>query len=267
MAEIEEIADIHGNVRRLGSLEPDAGMLRAIVEAAEVADEWEDEDIRRAITDPDRVAARKLFGDDWICNQLSFGSCNGWGTSEVISRGRYRRGFRDGLIKLSGSYLYAWMNGNQDNGSNLSDGLRMAELHGAPPQSLVPANLIYRRQMPPTADAEAAKHKGFRLTPLLTLRALRTALAKQDPCVVAIHAGSNFQRLNSQGIAGVDSGRGNHAVCCDDLCLIGGKEVFDMPNSWGLSYGINGRSYLTADHFAQTMSVHGFWTLSTTVEG
>jgi hypothetical protein len=265
--EIEQIVDINGNTRRLGSLAPDTGMLAAFAAAPGAVEEWTDEEIRKAITDPNRKPSRKMFDSTWMCDQLSYGSCNGWGTSGVIARGRYRRGFRDGLKKLSGSYMYAWMNGNQDNGSMLSDGLKVAEEHGAPPLSLVPANLIYRKQMPAGADAAAAKHKGFKLRPVKTIRGLRTALAKQWPCVVAVHAGGNFQRLDSNGIAGADNGRGNHSVCVDDLCIVAGKEVFDMANSWGVQYGQQGRAYLTLKTFEQTFGVHTFWTLPTTQEG
>lgn len=267
MADIEQIIDINGNIRRLGSLEPDTGRMAAFAAMTGAVEEWTDEEIRRAITDPDRKPSRQMFDSKWICDQLSYGSCNGWAAAEVIARGRYRRGFRDGLTKLSGSYLYAWMNGNQDNGSMLSDGIKVAEERGAPSQALVPANLIYRRQMPPTADAEARKHRGFRLRPVKTIRGLRTALAKQWPCVVAVHAGGNFQRLDGNGIAGVDNGRGNHSVCVDDLCIVDGKEVFDMANSWGIGYGYQGRAYLTQRHFEQTFNVHTFWALPTTNEG
>lgn len=266
MIDIEQITDIHGTVRRLGSIAPDAGKLGMLLATAGPAEEYTDEQIRKLITDPDRVAARVTFGDAWICDQLSYGSCNGWATAACIARGRYRRGFRDGLTQLSGSYVYAWINGNRDSGSMLSDGKNAAEIHGAPPSSLVPASLIYRRQMPPNADKEAAKHKGFRLVPLPTIRALRTALAKQNPCVVALQAGGNYQRLDANGVSGVDRGSGNHAVCVDDLCLIGGKEVADHAGSWGLRAFRKGRSYLPFDTFSQTMGPHGFWALRSTEE-
>lgn len=266
MAELDEVIDNDGVVRRLGSLAPDPGRLKAFQEAVDAVEEWTDAEILKAITDPNRIAARLMFGDEWICDQLSFGSCNGWATAALIVRGMYRRGIR-GLTRLSGSYLYAWMNGGRDQGSALSDGLKVAEEKGAPPASVVPANLIYRKQMPAIADAEAAKHKGMRLRPCKTMRALRTALAKGWPCVVAVHAGGNFQRLDGTGTAGVDNGQGNHAVCVDDLVMVGGKERFDMANSWGLRYGAKGRAYLTEKHFAQTFNVHTFWALPTTHEG
>jgi len=266
VADIEQIVDITGQVRRLGSLAPDTGRLRALMANEGPAVEFTDAEIRRLLEDPNRKPARQLFGDEWICNQGSYGSCNGWATAECIARGRWHRGIRDGITRLSGSYIYAWINGNRDQGSMLTDGREAAEKYGAPPADMVSANLIYRRQMPPGADDAASKHKGFLLASLSSMRALRTALAMQDPCVVAVHAGGNFQRLDSRGIAGVDNGSGNHAVALQDLCLKDGIEVFDMANSWGLQYGQRGCAYLTQNHFRQTFEVHGFWVLRSTTE-
>jgi hypothetical protein len=109
--------------------------------------------------------------------------------------------------------------------------------------------------------AEAAKYKGFRCRPLPTLQALKTALAMRRPCGVAVHAGSSFQRINADGLLGVDQGNGNHAVCVDDLIYRNGLWLFDMPNSWGLQFGDRGRGYLTPAHFSQTIGVHTFWML------
>lgn len=259
MDEIEHLIDIHGNVRYLGSLAPDPGVIDALLKTTGPSDEWTDAEILAAITDPDRIPSRDIFGDDWICDQLSFGSCNGWATVEAMIREYFLRGFRDCPTRLSGSYIYAHINGGRDQGSALSAGRQAAERYGAPPADMVPANKIYRHQMPPGADEEAAKLKGYLLNPLQSLRALRTALAKRKPCIVAVHAGSNFQRLDANGIAGVDNGRGNHSVCVDDLNMIAGIETFDMPNSWGLRYGERGRARLTKRHFEQTFNVHGFW--------
>jgi len=98
------------------------------------------------------------------------------------------------------------------------------------------------------------------------MQGLRTGLAKGFIAIVAVHAGGNFQRLNSQGIAGVDRGSGNHAVHVDDLCVVGGTEVFDMANSWGTQYGTQGRAYLTKDTFAQTFGNYMFYLIGSTEE-
>ena len=267
MSEIQELQDLHGNIRRLGSLEPDAGRLRAFAENTLSIAAWSEADLKKVVSDANRTASREIFGPEWICDQLSFGSCNGWAAAATYSRARYLRGVRDGVIRFSGSYVYSWINGNRDQGSMLSDSLDEIERRGVPPESLVPANRIYRSQMPSGADQIAAQHKGFKCYPVRSLPELRTALANRWPCVVAIHAGGNFQRLGSGGVLGVDKGRGNHAVCVDDLRWSGGQWLYDMPNSWGVRFGDNGRGYLTDEHFQQTIGVHTFWAMPTTTEG
>lgn len=265
MDEIEIIRDETGEERRLGSLMNPEGFVSAYPMFESVYEMWTDEQIRRVITDPNRVPSRKLFGREWMQNQKTHGSCNGYALGGGLSKARFRRGIQDKLL-LSGAFPYSLMNGNRDNGSALSDGLKIIELYGSPPETLVPWNMIYARQQPANAKAEAAKHKGLICYAAGTLQGLRTGLAKGFVAIVAVHAGGNFQRLNSQGIAGVDSGGGNHAVHVDDLCVVGGTEVFDMANSWGLGYGTEGRAYLPKESFSQTFARHTFYLIGSTEE-
>lgn len=259
---IEEIVDDSGNVRRLGSLIPESLNLCGAPTFAEKYPEWSDQQIREAITDPNRKPSRLIFGDKWIHNQGSFGSCCGWATAGTYARARYFRGIKD-QRQFSGSFVYAAISGGSDNGAPLAFGMKTAWERGFAPVEMVKTSDIYLRLISKEATAEAEKHKALKRTSyhISTLRELRTALAMRLPCVVAIQAGRNFQRLNSQGIAGCDSGRGNHAVCLQDICIVGGKEVFDMVNSWSLQYGDKGRAYLTEEHFQQTIGIHDYFAL------
>lgn len=259
---IDEIVDDSGNLRRLGSLIPESLNLCGAPTFAEKYPAWSDEQIREAITDPNRKPSRVIFGDKWIHNQGSFGSCCGWATAGTYARARYFRGIKDGQ-QFSGSFVYAAIHNGTDSGAPLALGMKTAWERGFAPIELVKTSDIYKRLISNEATAEAEKHKALKRTTyhISTLRELRTALAMGLPCVVAVHAGRNFQRLNAQGIASVDSGRGNHAVLVDQLCIVGGKEVFDMSNSWGLQYGNRGRAYLTEDHFEQTIGVHDYFAI------
>lgn len=257
---IDEIVDDSGNLRRLGSLIPESLNLCGAPTFAEKYPAWSDDEIREAITDPLRKPARIIFGNTWIHNQGSFGSCNGWATAGVGARARYWRGIKDGK-QFSGSFTYSRINRGVDQGSALYEGMVSIGRDGLCPIDLCKPNQIYKNQISSEAVTEAAKRKALVRTAyhISTIRELRTALAMRLPCVVAVHAGRNLQQLNKQKIAGVDNGRGNHSVLCDDLCIIGGHEVFDFANSWGLQYGDNGRAYLTEEHFAQTIGVHDFF--------
>lgn len=263
--DLEPIIDINGEERRCGSLAPEDGFVSAFNTFESERPVWDDADIRKAIADPNRRVARKVFGDSWITNQGSHGSCNGYAGALSLSRARYLRGVIDRLL-LSGAYLYSKINRGRDAGSILEDGMKAVQKYGVPPLSLVSANMIYPSQQPQNADTEAAKHKGLVCWAVQSMQGFRTAVAAGYPVIVAVQAGGNFQRLNDRGIAGVDGGGGNHAVLVDDVVLIDGKECYDMANSWGLQYGQRGRAYLTSDHFAGTFGKHVFYAIGSTEE-
>lgn len=263
--ELEPFIDETGEERRCGSLPTPEGLTCAFPTFESTFEVWDDQQIRRVITDPDRVPSRVLFGPEWNQNQRSHGSCNGFAEANVYGKARRLRGIMDKRL-FSGAFAYSLMNGGRDQGSVLEHGMRNLPIHGVCYAETVPWNQIYPHQQPAHAKAEALKHRGLVVFKAETLQGLRTGLAKRMPAVIAVHAGRNFQRLNSQGIAGVDSGGGNHSVHADDLCIIGGQEVFDHENSWGLGYGTNGRSYLTTEHFAQTFRNHTFYLVGSTEE-
>ena len=263
--DIEEIRDMFGETRRLGSLAPPKGFVSSFRTWEAEMPLYDDNDIKRMITDPNRTLGRNLFGPEWIQNQFSHGSCNGFAGSGALSKARYRRGFHDKLL-LSGAFLYSLINGGRDQGSALEDGLTAIQKYGVCPESLVNWKGIYPKLQPPNARAEAAKHKGLVAWACQTKQGFRSAAAAGFPVIVAVHAGSRYQRIDSRGIAGVDNGSGNHAVHIDDMRIINGTEVYDKAGSWGLSYGQQGRAYMHWDSFAQTFGNHTFYAIGSTEE-
>lgn len=265
--DLEEIVDAEGNVRRLGSLIPEQKNLLGAPLFSSKFPTWDDSDIRKALQDKNRKPARVTFGKNWIHNQGSFGSCNGWATAGAFARARWRRGIMDGM-QFSGSFVYSQINGNADRGSALADGMKQA-MKGIAPLQYSPPDRIYSRQISPEAYNAAGKHKALLETTfhVSTLQELKTGLAMQlGAADIAVHAGSRFSKLNNRGVCGLDAGRGNHAVVCDDLIEDGGTFLFDMANSWGLSFGTEGRGYLTEDHLKQTIKYHDFFFIVDVVE-
>lgn len=267
MDDIEEIVDVNGNIRRLGSLVLPDNFVSAFPTTAGEFTPYDDKDILRLVRDPNRVPARKTFGRKWVVNQRSVGSCNGWLASQLLHKTRWMMGskYQDGLL-LSGAYVYSKINGGQDRGSILEDGMRAIQKWGAAPASLVTWDMIYPKQQPKNADAEAAKHKGFNPMRAPTIQDVKTLLGMQRPVGIAIQAGRGYQTLNKKGIAGVDNGRGNHAILADDLVEIDGDLYMDHAGSWDLTYGEEGRAYLHFDSVMQTMNYHVFYTIGSTVE-
>lgn len=265
--ELIPFQDESGQWRKCGSLLPPSNFVSSYRTYEAEHPRLEDSEIRKLVTDPNRVPARVRWGNAWIMDQGSHGSCNGYAAAAALARTRFNRGprFQDGL-QFSGAYIYSKINGGRDNGSALEDGMRAVQKYGACPLSLVPWNLIYPRQQPPSADAEAAKHKGLACWAAQTLQGWRSGLALGFIGIAAISAGRNYQRVDARGIAGADAGSGNHAVCVDDLCIVGGKEVYDSPGSWNLNLGVNGRVYVTDESFKQTFGNHTFYLIGSTDE-
>jgi hypothetical protein len=262
---IEQINDIFGNVRKLGSLTPPANFVSSFQTFEDAYFVWEDSEIRRAILDPKRLNTRTVFDKYWLMNQFNFGSCNGFAAAAALAKARWLRGIRDKL-KLSGAFIYSLINGNRDNGSALEDGLKAIQEFGACPESLVTYDMIYKHQQPKNAVMEAAKHRGLACFPCKTKQGFRTAVAAQFPVIVAVHAGRGYQTTNSKGKSGVDNGRGNHAVHVDNAVIIDGEEVYDHAGSWGPSLGDEGRTYLGWESFEQTFQHHMFYAIASTQE-
>lgn len=251
------------------------GLLMPAVPCSSVLPVWEDKlpvwntaEIE-GIAKSGLMDGRKLFDSSWIKDQRSHGSCNGFGGAAALSRSRVRRGLS--RVDLSGAYLYSLINDNRDQGSMLDDGMAAIQSRGIATEATVKWNQIYRHQYDrEQADAEASRYKAFEAYAVKTLPGLWTALAAGWDCVVAVHAGNNFMRVGGDGIVGVDAGPGNHAVACDgvyysDLTL--GGLVASGVNSWGTSYGTDGRMGLTEAHFRQTMQYHAFYAIRSTTDG
>lgn len=263
MSDIEEIKDKSGQLRRLGSLVLPAGFVSALPpfeDNPETMPLWDNADIKRAISDPNRRKPELIFdAATWIKNQRSHGSCNGYAAAGAFTRARYLSGVKDDWF-ASGAWIYSLINGGRDQGSMLDDGLRVGRDVGYCSETLVDWDMIYPGQQPlAQAKADAKKHKSLKAYRATTMQGFRTGLAAGYVGVVAIHAGNKYSQFRN-GIAGVDNGSGNHAVCVCDLRLKNGTEVYLQEGSWGTEgWGDGGRGFLVADHFRQTWNAHQFY--------
>lgn len=221
----------------------------------------------RDIARTGRLDGNKLFGFKFGDNQRSKGSCNGQATRGGVETARVRRGEPAEL--LSGAYAYSLMNGGRDNGSALAAGLVVCRDRGICRRSVVPGwDQIYRNQYNTTAaDQDALQFKGFLPYPAVTMQGYWTGLALGFDGICAVHAGGNFDRVNSAGVAGVDNGSGNHAVRCDGILWDDNLgPIGTGVNSWGEGYGKGGRMGLHTGHFNQTFRYHQFWILPSTID-
>lgn len=258
----DDIFDPNDNIiRKLGLLLPDPTYVCSFPVYEDLVPSYSDSDVKDLLTDPNRVKSRTLFDDHWVVqgNQQQHGSCNGWAGASSLSKARFFSGIKDGLV-LSGSYVYSWINNGQDNGSALDRGMAELMAHGAPPASLCDANQIYRNQTS-QFDSQAVLHEGLQCYAVKTQAGFNTAVARQDPVVVAVQVGNAFMNYKT-GLIPVVKGPGNHACHVDDARVdTNGTIIYDFVNNWGLSWGTRGRGECTWNIFAQPFGVHQFYAI------
>jgi hypothetical protein len=264
MSELKTII-VNGRKRKLGTLKPPAGFVSSLPVFESAVEPLDDSTLTR-IAKSNSATGRTMFDSSWIMDQGQYGSCNGWAGASALSRARVRRGLK--RVNLSGAYLYSLINGGRDNGSMLDDGMRTLQSRGCATLDSVKSNQIYPSKYDrKKADREAAKHKSFEAYQIGSREGLWTALALGFDVVVAVHAGNAFSNIDRNGIAGVNNGGGNHAVMADGLLYAGGEIVADGANSWGTRWGDRGRMLLRWKHFEQTIGVHAFYSIRSSIDG
>lgn len=220
----------------------------------------------KAIAGNKATDMRAIFDKSWILNQRTHGSCAGFCGAGALSKTRYRRGQPKQM--LSGAYVYSKVNGGRDRGSALEDVKNALERFGACLLSTVGWDAIYPSRQPSTADAEASRFKAVESYAVGTLQGAWTALALKFDLAVAVQVGSRFSRLDSEGVAGVDSGAGNHCVHADGVVLAKDGSTLQAlgVNSWDVTFGEDGRMKLIDRHFIETMKYHMFYAIRSTTD-
>jgi len=216
--------------------------------------------VKEWIENPRRVKARDFYpAREWIFNQGQIGSCNAAAAVLALEKIRHTLG-RD-RIKLSPEFLYGQINGGRDRGSMLDDGMKALMSIGSCPREMVPHQEYRKSRMRPECIVQAERFRAFECYRIDDEFGMATAAAMGFQIIVALHAGGAFSRLDRNGVAGVVSGGGNHAVHVDDVRIRDGRLEFDMVNSWSLRYGQDGRAWTAWGHYAQTIRNHAFYAI------
>jgi hypothetical protein len=254
--DITQIIDDYGVPRELGTIPQLPGFTSAMpVYADSGKPMFTLDQLRTMAVERDTLGSTK-FDASFIKDQRSHGSCNGFAAAYALTKARIRRGLP--RVDLSGAFAYSLMNGGRDNGSLLEDGMQAIMEHGIAPESLVKWDMIYPRQQPANAKAEALRYRAFECYAAPTELELFSGLAAGFDAVFAVDVNDSFMRLDRDGVAGGGRGVGNHAVSGDGYGVLPSGELFaDGVNSWNTSYGAQGRMRLTyARHFANTTKYH-----------
>lgn len=258
------IIDGAGVVRKLGALPEPVGLKSDFTLFEDAFPLLSDDEIRGAIANGPKNG-RDYFDESWICNQQQFGSCNGWASAKALEATRERKGLP--RVKLSGSSVYARVNGGRDNGSIPEEAVAAMQKFGAVPEGPSRVNEIFMSQYTAADWEEAARYKAGECYITRDRQAFLTGIALGFDAVVAVHAGNRYMRVDGDGVAGADVGGGNHAVRIDGAKVLGDRILLDSPGSWDVTYGTRGRCYLTWEqHLARCVGNFRFYLVRTAAE-
>lgn len=188
------------------------------------------------------------YGTD-ILNQLATSSCMGHAVGTGLEYG-WMQGGRP-KKNFNPYFTYGLCNGGRDQGSMISDGLKVSMQYGICEREALPRGVMYQNQFPRSAFDNASRFKLAQAFRCDTFEDILRAISLGFPVPLGIMVGNNFPNLDSDGVAPLPGGGGGgHAILG-----VGTKKhrrygwLVKIQNSWGKNFGMNGFAYLHAGHF------------------
>jgi C1A family cysteine protease len=185
-----------------------------------------------------------------ILNQKSTQSCVGHATTagmEIL----YKQ--RQNIAKNFNPFFhYALINGGSDDGAYISDSLKMAQQYGICEASVFPADRVYyKNSLTKAAYDNAARFKLDKAYRCTTFDEVCQALNLGFVVNIGILVGSNFARVDSEGIAPLpNGGGGGHSMLACGLKKHSKYGwLIKLQNSWGSNFGQGGYCYTRKEHY------------------
>lgn len=197
------------------------------------------------------VNRRNVFDRSTIKDQDAISSCAANAGASAEERTRWYYGMKP--VALSPGFLYALVNGGQDQGAVISDVIPALTKRGTCADSIINQKPFMWSTIKNNSEAikNATRYKIIAAYHCRTWDQCGSAVIAGYGLEYGIQAGRNWTTFNNEGVTGHDPGPGNHAIGADGIAILkSGEKVLDGYTSWGADYGPwkNGRFYQDKKH-------------------
>lgn len=157
--------------------------------------------------------------------------------------------------ELSATFVYAHVNGGQDQGASVSSIMSVLQQRGTCPAEMCTLQQLFLPQIQQSAHQAAQDYKLNEAFICRTWQELCSAVTLFGPVSLGIVIGRNFARLNSAGVAPQpDVAVGGHALAGVGLKVINNAWHILLHNSWGSNFGFEGGfCYINEYHTRQML--------------
>jgi len=228
---------------------------------------------------PDRLTALRLPASVSLRDQMppliwdqgQLGSCTAHGVGAVLENAEWRN--KLGWHRPSRLFIYyneRAMEGtvNEDAGANIRDGIKTANVQGAPQEAAWPYDISKFKVKPPaTAYARALKYTALTYHAVTQDNThIQTALADNLPVVFGFTVYESFEsdEVASTGIVPMPAPNeqilGGHCVAAIGYKRINNRLYYECRNSWSDSWGDAGHFWLPAA-FMTSADASDFWVI------
>lgn len=184
-----------------------------------------------------------------ILDQAATSACVGFSTTSGMHLCYVQSGRK--LTNFNPFFTYGLINGGRDAGAMISDALTSLMQNGICLKEDLPSGAMFQKQFPQKAFENARRFKLEKAFRCNTFEEICMAISLGFVCPLGIRVGSNFSKLDINGVAPLpNGGGGGHAILG-----VGLKQssrygwMIKIFNSWGPRFGMNGYCYIHKGHF------------------
>lgn len=172
---------------------------------------------------------------EFVLNQQSTSGCVGFSCAAANMKIRALRGMTP--ERLSGAFVYAYINGGNDGGAMIDDSRVALEKYGVCLDTENPLPKIFLRQISDDAKKSAEKRQMTVAYRCDNVQEVASALQLGLIVQAGVQVDGNFSSFDENGVSRANGRSANHSIHLYGMKKIDGKWVYRMGNTWGATWG------------------------------